>query len=110
MPVPDLRLWGTPLAFAARRRAIPRMPRRSGCRCGRCDAKPAPLAPRLCSPRAWPAARLTWGTVRPHRAMDPPPHRRTVTAVPTRETVYLLTRRSPDDAGPAALWALARHH
>jgi hypothetical protein len=41
--------------------------------------------------------------------MDPHPHRRTVTEVPTRETVYLLTRRYPEEAGPAALWALVRH-
>ena len=80
---------------------------------GRIDTRTIPgwpVSPGIGFPYAQPAARLTRGTVRPHRTMDSHPHRRTVTEVPTRETVYLLTRRSPEEAGPAALWALARHH
>ncbi len=42
--------------------------------------------------------------------MDPHTHRRPVTEVTPRETVYLLTRLSPEDAGPAEWLALARHH
>ena len=42
--------------------------------------------------------------------MDPHTHRRTVTEVTTRETVYLLTRRYPEEAAPADLLALARPH
>ena len=79
---------------------------------GRIDTRtiPAwPVSPGIGFPYAQQAARLTRVTVRPHRTMDPHPHRRTVTEVPTRETVYLLTRRYPEEAGPAALWALARH-
>ena len=78
---------------------------------GRIDTRTIPGGAGLAGigcPYAQPAARLTRGTVRPPRPIDPHTHRRTVTEVPTRETVSLLTRRSPEDAGPAALWALAR--
>ena len=44
------------------------------------------------------------------RPIDPHTHRRTVTEVPTRETVSLLTRRYPEEARPADLLALARPH
>ena len=47
MPVPGLRLWETPPAFAARRWAIRACPAEAGGPCGRCDARPAPLAPRV---------------------------------------------------------------
>ena len=69
-----------------------------------------PVAPGIGFPYAQPAARLTRVTVRPHRTIDPHTHRRTVTEVTTRETVYLLTSLYPEEAGPADLLALARHH
>ena len=42
--------------------------------------------------------------------IDPHTHCRTVTEVTTRETVYLLTSLYPEEAAPADLLALARHH
>lgn len=59
-----------------------------------------PVSPGIGCPHAQQAARLTRVTGRPHRPMDPNTHRRTVTAVTTRETAYLLTRPSPEKQVP----------
>ena len=80
---------------------------------GRIDTRTIPgwpVSPGIGFPYAQPAARLTRVTVRPHSTIDPHTPCRTVTAVPTRETVYLLTRLYPEEAGPADLLALARPH
>ena len=69
-----------------------------------------PVSPGIGFPYAQQAARLTRVTVRPHSTIDPHTHRRTVTEVPTRETVSLLTSLYPEEAGPADLLALARPH
>ncbi|MDA8198465.1 MAG: hypothetical protein M0Z54_03390 [Thermaerobacter sp.] len=55
-----------------------------------------PVSPGIGFPYAQQAARLTRVTVRPHSTIDPHTPCRTVTAVPTRETVYLLTHWSTE--------------
>ncbi len=66
---------------------------------GRIDTRTIPgwpVSPGIGFPYAQQAARLTRGTVRPPSTMDPHTHRRTVTEVPARETVSLLTHWSTE--------------